>query len=214
MAVTDGTNAGFVTAAPSTDPDATHDTIDTYAVGVKITSPAVIGTISSMGWHCSAASEAADFEIGIYAHDAGNDKPAALLASSGAIAKGTTGGWKTANVNYTFAASTIYWMVVQVDDTATTTYHDYTNTVGARGIYLTGQTSLPSPWSAGGGTTGTTMYAHYALYTEDEPATNVKKINIGDVWKELAGIQINIGDAWKAVAGIQINIGDDWKAIF
>lgn len=40
------------------------------------------------------------------------------------------------------------------------------------------------------------------------------QINIGDSWKEIAGIQINIGDSWKSVAGAQINIGDSWKTIF
>ena len=43
--------------------------------------------------------------------------------------------------------------------------------------------------------------------------TNIK-INIGDTWKSVDGLQINIGDAWKTVAGVQINIGDTWKAVF
>jgi len=43
--------------------------------------------------------------------------------------------------------------------------------------------------------------------------TNMQ-INIGDVWKEVAGAQINIGDVWKTVEGIQINIGDTWKSVF
>lgn len=43
---------------------------------------------------------------------------------------------------------------------------------------------------------------------------NVKKINIGDAWKTIAGIQINIGDSWKVVSGMKINIGDAWKTIF
>ncbi len=50
-------------------------------------------------------------------------------------------------------------------------------------------------------------------YTEASVGTNTQ-INIGDAWKEIAGIQINIGDTWKAVEGMQINIGDTWKTIF
>lgn len=42
------------------------------------------------------------------------------------------------------------------------------------------------------------------------PGFNMK-INIGDVWKDVAGVQINIGDTWKTVSGAQINIGDVWK---
>lgn len=40
------------------------------------------------------------------------------------------------------------------------------------------------------------------------------QINIGDVWKAVAGIQINIGDTWKTVTSAKINIGDSWKTIF
>lgn len=40
------------------------------------------------------------------------------------------------------------------------------------------------------------------------------KINIGDTWKGIEGVQINIGDTWKTVSGMKINIGDTWKTIF
>lgn len=55
-----------------------------------------------------------------------------------------------------------------------------------------------------------------AFQSSDEapPAGTNFQINIGDVWKVVAGMQINIGDTWKEVAGAQINIGDTWKEIF
>lgn len=40
------------------------------------------------------------------------------------------------------------------------------------------------------------------------------KINIGDVWKDIAAIKINIGDVWKPVVKGWINIGDVWKECY
>lgn len=40
------------------------------------------------------------------------------------------------------------------------------------------------------------------------------QVNIGDSWKEIAGMQVNIGDSWKEVASAQVNIGDSWKGVF
>ena len=61
-----------------------------------------------------------------------------------------------------------------------------------------------------------TCYLDYitvkVYYTAGAEGTNTQ-INIGDAWKEVAGMQINIGDSWKAVAGAQVNIADTWKPI-
>ena len=40
------------------------------------------------------------------------------------------------------------------------------------------------------------------------------KVNVGDVWKDVAGMQINIGDLWKNVNTAYINIGDTWKTFY
>ncbi len=40
------------------------------------------------------------------------------------------------------------------------------------------------------------------------------KINIGDVWKDVIGVQINqSGSAWKYAQDVNINVGDDWKEV-
>jgi hypothetical protein len=40
------------------------------------------------------------------------------------------------------------------------------------------------------------------------------KINIGDVWKPVTGVQINVGDTWQPLAGAFVNIGDIWKPLY
>jgi hypothetical protein len=45
------------------------------------------------------------------------------------------------------------------------------------------------------------------------PGTNMQ-INVGDVWKVVAGAQINIGDTWKTVSSVKVNVGDTWKVVF
>ena len=67
----------------------------------------------------------------------------------------------------------------------------------------------------GGGFPATASIDHMRItaYYAEGTGTNTQ-INIGDAWKEIAGVQINIGDVWKTVEGMQINIGDAWKTIF
>jgi len=160
MAVVLGTNAGFVTVAPIADPNGNNQNCDTWALASKDTSPAVLTKISEVGWYCNAATEESNFEIGLYAHDVGNDKPAARLYVTATNAKGTSAGWKTAAVDWTIVPETIYWIAVQLDDTATTTSTDASaSTGGYRFSYKTAQTTLTDPWGA------SNEQANYALAT-------------------------------------------------
>ncbi len=58
-------------------------------------------------------------------------------------------------------------------------------------------------WNSGAGTPNSLAAA----------ATNMK-LNIGDVFKDVASVKINIGDTWKDVTKVQVNIGDTWKTVF
>jgi len=50
----------------------------------------------------------------------------------------------------------------------------------------------------------------FIVRTDESPSLTMQ-INIGDVWKVVAGVQINIGDAWKVVPDVKVNIADAWK---
>jgi len=165
MALTIGTNCGFVVTAPTADPSApTGVQVDYYSHAGRFTSPADEATITQMGWWCGNATEAANFQVGVYSHDLDNDRPLTLLASSGDTAKGTTAGWKTATVDYKVDPSTVYWLAAQVDNVTSDTYLDAADAVGESGHLKTSQGALPSSWGASSAS-GARLLAIYAVYT-------------------------------------------------
>lgn len=164
MAVVKGTNAGFVVSAPVTDPAGSNTLMDTHADAVKDTSPVGATGITEIGWWCDGATEEANFEIGLYDHDAGNDKPGNQLYSDTVNAKGTGAGWKTVAVNWAISAETIYWIAVQLDNTSTTTNTNRNSTGADRRSIVTSASDLEDPWPAG--STDTTWYeAFYAVWS-------------------------------------------------
>ena len=176
MALVLGTNCGFVASAPEADPaTGLVITCDTAAQAIKHTTPAGVTTITEIGWWCYDATQESNFEVGLYSHDAGNDKPDERLYVDNTNAKGTAGAcWKTVAVNWAVSPSTIYWIAFQLDDTATTTRTYYTG--GGRISWLVSPT-LANPWGAS--TQQTYLYAIYALYE-------------GTTYSELAGTVASI----------------------
>ena len=208
MTVTLGTNAGFVTVAPTADPDGTAWLMSNYNRAQKDTAPADATEITEIGWYCQNATEAANFEVCIYSDI--SDFPIAVVGSiSDTNAKGTTAGWKSATgLSIPIVGGTDYWIAVECDFTATATNTDRTDTGVDSNAYDIGRGQLDNPWEGGAGETGTSLNAIYAVYNK------AVKINIGDSWKQVEAIKINIGDAWKTVSGLQINInGSEWKTV-
>lgn len=161
-----GTNCGLVTVAPTTDPAESGAVTDARSRAFRVTASAD-GTITEIGWWCSNNTEAANYQLGVYAHDAGNDKPDALLATSGDIAKGTTGGWKVATgFSLSITSGTTYWIALQLDNTATNTSVDRVATVGQEHHdSTTNSTSLVDPWGTSTASNQAYLVAIYALYT-------------------------------------------------
>jgi len=143
-----GTNCGFVETAPVDDPSGSAATIDTWYWATKHTTPVGAAAITEVGWWCNNATEETNFEVGLYSHNAGTDKPDARLFVSATNAKGTDAGWKTATVNWAVSAETIYWIAVQVDDTAVATTCDWQTIDNSRSSIKSAQTTLTDPWSA------------------------------------------------------------------
>ena len=212
MALVLGTNCGFVTTAPTSDPTALETQIDNFARVTKDISPAAAVKITEIGWYCSNATQESNFEVGLYAADGAvvPGEAGTLLEVARTNAKGTGAGWKTVTVDWTISPSTSYWLGVQLDNTATNTLIDVATT-GGLGWDVVTVSTLPNPFG-GGVFTENFIVAIYAVW-EAASGTNMQ-VNIGDVWKEVPLMKINIGDVWKDVAGAQINIGDAWKTIF
>ncbi len=144
-AVVMGTSAGFVTEAPTGDPNAAVNQVaDASYWSLKDTSPSNAGKIVEIGWYSEVNSNAANFEVGIYDHNSGNDEPKDLIAVYRTNAKGTVLGWKTVTVDIEISGSTIYWIAFQVDDTAVTTYVGFDNAGIRTGYKQFGPSTLPS----------------------------------------------------------------------
>lgn len=161
MALSVGTNCGFVTSAPSADPDADTNTgIDTFWYMEQFTAPAA-GTVTEIGWWCKEATEAANFTVAI-SEDVG-DLPEHILSGSAATAKGTTAGWKkVSGFTQAIVSGTKYWLGVCLLDTATPTSITC-NSTGGVSLYNNGVV-IPDPYVSGGGGLNY-LLSIYALYT-------------------------------------------------
>lgn len=173
MGVTIGTSAGFVTAAPTSDPTGSYQqNIDNFAIATFDTTPSVNITVTEMGWYCPTATEEANFEVGIYDDNSGY--PGTLLYADRTHAKGTNAGWKVASgLNFSLSGSTKYWLVVQVDNTATTTKIDRSGVTGQKMCVDYTNSYIPDIFSVD--LDGNNyVVAIYALYEASSTTTNPK----------------------------------------
>jgi len=194
MALVVGTNCGLCASAPSADPAGSNYIIDNYGRSVKIAVGATPITINEIGWWCDTATEAANFEVGIYSHNAGTDKPDSLLEVSRTNAKGTSAGWKKrGGLSWSLSANTTYWLAVQCDDTATTTNVNYGSITGQRYSYNTNMVTLPDTWTDTG-TSSNTMLSIYGVYEESGSygSSGNSSVYIKDgegTWQEFTGYE-------------------------
>jgi len=214
MALVVGTNCGFVTTAPVDDPVAGGTSAaDNNSIAQKFTTTDAI-TITEIGWWCDNATEAANFEVGIYSHNSGTDRPNALIYSSKTNAKGTTSGWKRGDgLSFDLDASTTYWIAIQCDNTSTQTNIDLSTAIPSQRYAIDASTStLPATFTSDDSWTYT--YAIYALYSGGTPPSGENiYINVDDSYKQVAAAYVNVDDAWKEVTDISVNVDDAWKTV-
>lgn len=174
MALVVGTNCGFCAVAPTTDPAGASTTgTDAQACVFLGTSPPTAGRIVEIGWYASAATEAADFDVGVYAADGVvvPGEAGTLLHSAVNNAKGTTEGWKVVTgLDWAINGSTNYWLAVQCNDTATTTGIDSTTTGGPGFDRTFAATALPNPYNGGALLDTDGLIAIYVVWEADEVA--------------------------------------------
>ena len=178
MSLVAGTNCGFVTTAPTNDPDGQNNVLmDNYVRAIKDTSPSNAVKITEIGWWCDTDSEEVNFEVGIYTHDSVNNEPEDVVGSIDTTnAKGTTSGWKKCTgLNISISPNTIYWIGIQLDNPYTSTY---TNNGGASLDYIfkTDETALPDPTWDIGGTINSTGISIYAVYENGSSLSNISSI--------------------------------------
>lgn len=166
MAVVLGTSAGFVTAAPTSDPVGTNiSTIDDFCLAQKDVAPVGATKITEIGWYTGENTNEVNYELGLYAHDVDTNKPTTRLQVDTNNAKGTTKGWKKVTVDWDITAGTTYWLALQVDYVNDTVYIDRSSSSGAAYNWSSsaGQTALITPWPASFTTTNY-IIAIYAVW--------------------------------------------------
>lgn len=160
MALALGTNSGFVTSAPSADPNETGTTIDGSSVVTKHTSPANAVKITSIGWYRASGTNAANWEIALYSEVAG---VASVRLFADQTNSSTSAGWLTTAVDWTIAPSTAYWLGLQMDAHSGSSSVDAAASLGVGSDVLTAQTALNDPYGGGAVADSDGMYAIYAL---------------------------------------------------
>lgn len=182
MALSLGTNAGFVSVAPTTDPSGDGVVTATSRGNVtKDTSPSNAGKIIEVGWWCDNATTAADFEVGLYAADGGTvpgEAGTRLFVSTG-HAKGTTSGWKTVTVDWTISGNTPYWLGVALGSTSPNTDIDRQSSGGAGYDNRTSTSTLPDPFGGGALSDADGIAAIYAVWQAASSPKRLTLLGIG-----------------------------------
>lgn len=166
MALVKGTNCGFVTVAPTNDPEGGSPCgIDTFSSAIRDVAPAGAIKVTEIGWYDNTAgTEEANFEVGIY-DDTGNDEPENRIGVDATNAKGTSAGWhKVTGLNIDITASSTYWIAIQCDDTNTATRSDFDSVANTGYARLNAQTSLIADWGASDYKNTAQGLAVYAVY--------------------------------------------------
>ena len=173
MAVVKGTNAGFVTVAPSADPSGTVTTFKGYMKATKLVAPAGALKITEVGFWSDNCNTTTDWAMGLYSHDAGNDKPDArlYLVDTEQLTDADDGVWKSVAVDWDITAGTTYWLAGEVDSAGGTVNHNYSAAGGER-YSVSGEggaTALPATWDAGSIEAENNIFDLYAVYTTELP---------------------------------------------
>lgn len=181
MALVEGTNVGFVLVAPVADPNGeTTSILDGWARGCRFTAPIGAVKLTELGFYISTNAGAdKNYEIAIYDHDSGNNRPGNIMGAKQFGVVDNVGWWVSGGFDIAITEATDYWLMVQLDSATGQTRFDRKADAGLSGFKTA--SSLPDPFGAM--SNGVSLYSVYGLYEEVvEPRV---WINIGDAWKEI-----------------------------
>lgn len=163
MALTLGTNVGFVLTAPTTDPNGTAVTSDGSSFVVKDTAPAGAIKITEVGWYKASGTTSSNTQVGLYSDNAGVAD--VRLQVTGDQASGTSAGWIVfSGLSWTITPGTAYWLGMQQDAHTGSSQIDSATSGGSGIDTRTSQTALTNPYGGGAVSDADGMYAIYAKY--------------------------------------------------
>lgn len=166
MALALGTNSGFVTTAPTTDPNGTGVTSDGSSFVTKHTSPAGAVKITEVGWYKGSGTTSSNTQVGLYSANGAvvPGEAGTRLQVTGDQASGTSAGWiKFTGLDWAISGNTVYWLGMQQDAHSGSSTIDSASSGGEGIDTRTSQTALTNPYGGGALSDVNGMYAIYAL---------------------------------------------------
>lgn len=221
MALVLGTNCGFVTTAPVSNPGGSGIQMSKRSGAFKVTSPPGAAKITRIGFYATLiyAYAPGDISFGLYSDDGGGD-PADLLYSADTTNITTSNDgekWYLKDVDWDIEENTDYWLGFFISDGFNNPLIDYASS-GFDGIKYTNagaSASIESSDSANWlNADADGAFAIYALWEAAATSGTNQYINIGDQLKQISEMYINIGDAWRNISEMYINISDVWRNDF
>ena len=164
-----GTNIGFVSVAPTTNPLGSNSEVQGVSVAFFDTSPSSSIRITEMGWwddfqgSCNA-------QVGLYASDGVvvPDEAGTLIYNTSSESCAGTGNWDVfSGLNWSINSSTEYWLGLNVQGNLVRT--DQTVS-GGTGFDKDNQGSLQDPYGGGAILRPNGMYALYAVVEVEAPS--------------------------------------------
>lgn len=190
MALASGTNCGFVSSAPSSDPGgSTTGPISGYQVGFKSTCPGSgTQTVSEIGWwQGSTTNNHAHYGVGIYTDNGSLTAPGSVVGSisTGEITANTAEWNKVTGLSISVTGGTVYWITVGADGTGNTI--DVTDNASFLYVWDFGVTTpyLESPWNGSVDNDYNRIIALYAVYAAAGGATVVPQIMAGQRFRRI-----------------------------
>lgn len=187
-AVVLGTNAGFVTEAPTGNLIGGTQ-IDKHTQGHFDTAPSD-GTVSEIGFWVDSLTENAEAQVGLYADNSNN--PGSLIWNSSIeVMTSGTDFWYSFEVpDIEISNGVKYWIMVFVNDTSTTSYTDIDALPGHKFGYFTDVDGITDPFE-GFGWSGEYVASFYAVYGAPDSNPNITVIPDDEI--------ITYGNYWDGV---------------
>ena len=137
-------------------------------IAKKVTTSSSGGSLSSISLYVNAVDGVnPGAKVALYAHDAVNDRPGALLGSTSSSTSLTADSWNTIPVSATVSASTTYWIAVNFQGNGTEINYDYCAGCAGRSVGFTKTfgSAWPDPGSVPWFTSNDENYSFYFTAT-------------------------------------------------
>lgn len=137
--------------------------LDNTIMTKKVVTGAQGGTLSSVSVHVTSVDTVnPDVKVGLYAHDAANNRPGTLLTST-TTGQALVSGWNTLPLSAPIAATTTYWIGIKSEGTSGVSY-SYCGGCGGDTAYYSPRPFNDAWPTTAGAPTSTSNNENYSWY--------------------------------------------------